>query len=147
MASMVKELWHRDCYNERMSDVRRSPVSAAIIGAAIEVHRELGPGLLESAYKTCLVHELRSRGVLVEREVPIPVVFKGQHMDCGFRADLLVANEVLCEVKSVDRLLPVHTAQVLTYLRLSQASQALLINFNSATLLAGLKSYLRPGTM
>jgi GxxExxY protein len=118
------------------------PTVDHIIGAAIEVHRELGPGLLESAYQTCLAYELTLRRLDVLREAPIPVVYKGQRIDCGYRIDLLVEGDVIVEVKSVETLLPIHTAQVLTYLRLTGARRALLMNFNGVTLKEGLRSYL-----
>jgi len=125
-----------------MPNVQRNPITSVVIAAAIEVHRCLGPGLMEGVYQTCLFHELRQRGVQVDREVRVPVVYKGAQMECGFRLDLLVAGSVIVEVKSVEQLAPLHTAQVLTYLRLMRARQALLINFNCVTLLEGLKSFL-----
>jgi GxxExxY protein len=125
-----------------MAEVQRNPLTSVVISAAIEVHRCLGPGLMENVYKTCLLHELLQRGVQVQREVPVPVLFKGVRMDCGFRLDLLVADAVIVEIKSVDRLMPIHTAQVLTYLRLTGAQQALLLNFNCVTLKEGLRSFL-----
>jgi GxxExxY protein len=130
-----------------MSTIQRDPVAAAIIGAAIEVHRCLGPGLLEMAYKTCLTYELGQRHLKIATEVPVPVMFKGIQMDCGFRLDLLVDDGVIVEIKSVEHLLPVHSAQVLTYLKLTRARQALLINFNGPTLIEGLKSFLGNGVV
>ena len=121
------------------------PTVDNIIGAAIEVHRELGPGLLESAYQTCLAYELAQRKLEVLREAPVPVVYRGQRIDCGYRIDLLVEGDVIVEVKSVEALLPIHTAQVLTYLRLTGARRALLLNFNGLTLKEGLRSYLGQG--
>ncbi len=128
-----------------MPNIQTDPVASAIIGAAIEVHRCLGPGLLEAAYKTCLTYELTQRSLRIETEVPVPVMFKGVQMECGFRLDLLVDRGVIVEVKSVEHLMPAHTAQVLTYLRLTGARQALLINFNSTTLTEGLRSFLGNG--
>ena len=129
-----------------MTILQRDPVASAIIGAAIEVHRCLGPGLVESVYQTCLTYELRQRGVEFEAEVSVPIMFKGIRMDGGFRLDLLVDRGVdggvIVEVKSVENLLPIHTAQVLTYLRLAGARQVLLFNFNCTTLIEGLKSFL-----
>ena len=125
-----------------MSNLETDPVASAIIGAAIEVHRCLGPGLMEGVYQTCLAHQLREHGLQVEREVPVPVMFQGIRMECGFRLDILVDGAVIVEVKCVERLAPIHTAQVLTYLRLTGARQAFLINFNSVPLKAGLKSFL-----
>ena len=101
-----------------------------IISAAIAVHRELGPGMLESAYEACLMYELLSRGLSVERQKPLPIVYQGQTMDCGYRLDLLVESKVVVEVKSVERFQPVHGAQLLSHLRFSECKVGLLINFN-----------------
>src|SRR5688572_24147199 len=128
-----------------MPSLQQDPVASNIIGAAIEVHRCLGPGLMEGVYQTCLAHELRGRGLRVEKEVPVSVMFKGIRMENGFRVDFLVESAVVVEVKCVERLMPIHTAQVLTYLRLTGASQALLFNFNSVTLKEGMKSFLGDG--
>ena len=128
-----------------MPSLQQDPVASNIIGAAIEVHRCLGPGLMESVYQTCLAHELKARGLRVEKEVPVPVMFKGIRMENGFRVDFLVEGAVVVEVKCVERLMPIHTAQVLTYLRLTGARQALLFNFNSVTLKEGMKSFLADG--
>ncbi len=114
-------------------------ITEQIIGAAIEVHRELGPGLLESAYEACLSHELVERGIAFKRQWPLPVAYKGQLIDCGYRIDLLVAEEVIVELKSVEVLSPVHEAQLLTYLRLSKKRVGLLINFNVKVLTNGIK--------
>lgn len=116
-----------------------------VIGAAIKVHRALGPGLLESTYQACLIHEVTRQGLRVRREVAVPVVFDGVSLDCGYRLDLLVEEQLIVEVKSVERLMPIHTAQVLTYLKLTGARIALLLNFNSLTLKAGLKTFVGPG--
>ncbi len=110
-----------------------------IIGAAIEVHRELGPGLLESAYQACLVHELELRGLNVEEQVPLPVTYKGITLDCGYRLDLVVENRVVVELKTVEKLIPVHEAQLLTYLKLSKIKIGLLINFHSAVIRNSIK--------
>lgn len=110
-----------------------------IIGAAIEVHRVLGPGLLESAYEQCLAHELAARGLPFRRQVDVPVTYKGLRLDAGFRADFIVHDTVVVEIKAVESLLPIHTAQVVTYLRLTGKHVGLLINFNSKTLKDGLK--------
>lgn len=109
-----------------------------IIGAAIDVHRELGPGLLESAYEECLCHELFLRGLHFQKQVSIPVLYKGIQLDCGYRLDILVEDAVVLELKSIDHLLPVHTAQLLTYLRLSGKRVGLIINFNVDVLKRGL---------
>ncbi|HEV7857804.1 MAG TPA: GxxExxY protein [Pyrinomonadaceae bacterium] len=114
-------------------------VTAKIIGAAIEVHRSLGPGLLESAYSQCLGRELNVRGVLFEREKPLPVEYKGIRLECGYRIDLLVADSVVVEVKAVENLAPIHEAQLLTYLKLGGWPVGLLINFNVAVLKNGLR--------
>jgi GxxExxY protein len=131
--------------SETVAEFQRDPVVTEIIAAAIEVHRRLGPGLLESTYQVCLVYELVQRGIRVEQQVPIPVFYKGVRLDCGYRIDLLVDDGIIVEIKSVATLLPIHTAQVLTYLRLTGARQALILNFNALTIKAGLKSYLGDG--
>ena len=128
-----------------MTHVRRDPVAGEIIDAAIKVHRALGPGLLESSYEVCLEHELTSRRVRIDRQVPLPILYEGITLDCGYRLDLVVNGEIVIEVKSVEKLLPLHTAQVLTYLRLSGARQALLLNFNCVKLMDGLRSFLGDG--
>ncbi|MGQ9681501.1 MAG: GxxExxY protein [Anaerolineae bacterium] len=108
---------------------RVNQLTEAIISAGIEVHRALGPGLLESAYEECLCHELVEAGVPFERQRPLPVVYKGIHLDCGYRLDLLVADLVVVEIKAVDALLPVHEAQLLSYLKLGGWRVGLLMNF------------------
>ena len=114
-------------------------ITEAIIGAAIEVHRALGPGLLESAYAACLAYELRERGYKVLQEVPLPLVYKEIKLDCGYRLDLLVNDAVIVEVKSVESLAPVHEAQLLSYLKLVDCKIGLLINFNVKMLKYGVK--------
>lgn len=114
-------------------------LTEAIIGAAIEVHRTLGPGLLESAYQRCLCHELSLRNIPFQCQVPLPVNYKGIDLDCGYRIDILVANTVVVEIKSVDKLHPIHEAQLLTYLKLGNWNLGLLINFNVEVLRLGLK--------
>ena len=111
----------------------------AIIGAAIEVHRSLGPGLLESAYEKCLSRELSLRKIPFERQKPLPLVYKDVKLECGYRIDLLVDGRVVVELKAVDALAPVHDAIVLTYLRLSGCKIGLLINFNAAVLKDGIR--------
>lgn len=115
------------------------PVTEQIIGAAIEVHRILGPGLLESAYEISLCHELSLRDIPFARQVALPVTYKDIRLDCGYRLDLLVADRVIVEIKSVEKLLPVHEAQMLTYLRQSSHRTGLLMNFNAETLKQGLR--------
>jgi GxxExxY protein len=126
-----------------MTNYEPDPVAGQIIGAAIEVHRLLGPGLLESTYQVCLAWELLRQGLRIERQVALPVLYKGERLECGYRIDLLVDGDFIVEVKSVERLLPIFDAQVLTYLRLSRARRALLLNFNARTLRDGLRSYVR----
>ena len=113
-------------------------ITGAIIGAAIEVHRQLGPGLLESAYLECLSRELVQRGIPFERQKPLPLEYKGVRLECGYRLDLLVAGCVVVEIKSLEALAPVHDAQLLTYLRLGGWRVGLLINFNVAVLKNGI---------
>ncbi len=110
-----------------------------IIGAAIEVHRALGPGLLESAYETCLCHELSLREIPFDRQKQLPVVYKGVEIECGYRLDLLVADTVVVELKAAEQLLPVHQAQVLSYLRLGGWEVGLLINFHVPVLRQGIR--------
>lgn len=114
------------------------PESYAIIGAGIEVHRALGPGLLESAYSRCLAIEFRSRGLQFLREVPIPIIYKGEQLEVSYRADFIVAGQVLVEVKSVRQVEPIHRAQLMTYLKLTRIRIGLLLNFNCAVLRTGL---------
>jgi GxxExxY protein len=114
-------------------------ITEAIIGAAIDVHKSLGPGLLESAYQTCLTYELIERGHIVETQKSLPIVYKGVHLDAGYRLDLLVDDNVIVEIKSTDRIAPVHEAQLLSYLRLSQKKVGLLINFNVKVLRFGIR--------
>ena len=118
---------------------RINRISETIIGCAIEVHRALGPGLLESAYEECTSHELFQHALGIRRQVPLPVVYKGVKLDCGYRMDLVVENLVVVEFKTVERLLPVHDAQLLSYLKLSGMSLGLLINFHVPVLKDGLR--------
>ena len=113
----------------------------AIIGAAIEVHKNLGPGLLESTYEECLSHELSLRNFRFERQKPIPVVYKQTKLECGYRIDLLVESKVVVELKSVEGFAPIHEAIVLTYLRLAGHRLGLLINFNVPTLKDGIRRF------
>lgn len=114
-------------------------ITEKIIGAAIEVHRTIGPGLLESAYEECLAHEMRIRGLNFERQVPLPVVYKGVTLDCGYRLDFRVEKAVVLELKALDALQPIHEAQLLTYLRLGGWTVGLSINFNVPVLRDGIK--------
>ncbi len=108
-------------------------------GAAMEVHRELGPGLLESSYEAAFCRELALRGIPFVRQQTIPVIYKGELIDCGFRLDVIVDNRVIVELKAVERILPIHEAQILTYLKLSKLSLGLLINFNVRVLKDGIR--------
>lgn len=119
-----------------------SELTKEIIGAAIEVHKLLGPGLLESAYEECLSYELKQRGLSINRQQAVPVVFKDVKLDCGYRIDILVENKIVVEIKSIDALAPIHTAQVLTYLRFAKKEIGLLINFNVTLLKNGIKRYI-----
>ena len=110
-----------------------------IIAAALEVHRYLGPGLLESAYEECLCHECFLRSIPFERQKPLPILYKGKQLDCAYRLDLVIDNRVLLELKSVEKLLPIHEAQLITYLKLSGLRTGLLMNFNEALLKEGIK--------
>ena len=114
-------------------------ISSKIIGAAIEVHKQLGPGLLESTYETCLAYELKQMGLDVKQQQALPVVYKEVKLDAGYRIDLLIENKVIVEIKSVDALADIHTAQLLTYLKLKDLKLGLLINFNSVRVVDGLK--------
>jgi GxxExxY protein len=123
----------------RVSD---NELTGAIIGAAIEVHRHLGPGLLESAYEECLFHELLSQEIRVERQKPLPVVYKGQKLECGYRMDLLVDGRVVVELKSVESLASIHEAIILTYMKLSECRLGLLINFYVELLKDGVRRFI-----
>ena len=105
-------------------------LSGIVIGAAIEVHKVLGPGLLESAYENCLCHELQLKNVVFERQKPLPITYKGVDLDCGYRLDVVVQGMLVLEVKACERIEPIHQAQLLTYLKLSGLSLGLLLNFN-----------------
>jgi GxxExxY protein len=110
-----------------------------IIGSCIEIHRHLGPGLLESAYEECLCHEMSVAGISFERQKPLPVHYKNVKLDCGYRLDLVVEQKIIVELKAVENLMPIHEAQLLTYLKLSRLTLGLLINFNVAMLKHGIK--------
>jgi len=117
----------------------RDPLTERIIGLAIDVHRGLGPGLLESAYEECLCFELRDHGISFARQVPLPIVYKTVKLDCGYRIDVVVEQRLIIELKTVERLIPVHGAQLLTYLKLSRIRAGLLLNFNAPVLKDGIK--------
>jgi GxxExxY protein len=117
---------------------RLDHITSTIINSAIKVHRALGPGLLESAYEACLAFELLEHGVKIERQKPLPIVYKNVKLDCGYRLDILVEESVIVEIKVVDHIAPIHKAQLLSYLRLSQCKVGLLINFNVKVLKNGI---------
>ena len=119
--------------------VQNDALTEQIIGAAIQVHRELGPGLLESAYETCLCHELSLNSLKIERQKPIPIFYKGIRLDAGYRLDLVVENQVIVEIKAVSDLLPIHEAQLLSYLKQVGGGRGLLINFNVKLLKHGIR--------
>ncbi len=114
-------------------------LTSKLIASAIEVHRHLGPGLLESAYEECLCHELKTQGIPYERQKPLPLKYKGIHLDCGYRLDIVADNKVILELKCVEKILAVHEAQVLTYLKLSGIRIGLIINFYSSVVKNGIK--------
>ena len=116
-------------------------ITEKIIGCAIEVHRHLGPGLLESAYEECLAYEIMNSGLYVERQKAVPVIYKEIKLDCGYRIDLLIEKTVIIELKSIEAFNPVHEAQILTYMKFANKSIGLLINFNVTLLKNGLKRY------
>jgi GxxExxY protein len=118
---------------------RLDSITRRIIGAAIEVHKHLGPGLLESAYESCLAFELSERGLAIERQKPLPIKYKNVLLDCGYKLDLVVEDSVIVELKAIEQLLPIHEAQLLSYLRISGKSTGLLINFHVRVLKNGLK--------
>ena len=121
-------------------------LSERVLGACIDVHRHLGPGLLESAYEQCLCHELSLMGLSFARQRPLPVTYKGVTLDCGYRLDVVVEEKLVLELKAVDHLLPVHKAQVLTYLKLAGLSVGLLVNFNTPALRDGIRRLTRGGS-
>lgn len=125
--------------NNEVGDVDVNQISERIIGASIEVHRALGPGLLESSYAECLCRELTLLNVPFERQRPLPVAYKGAHLDCGYRLDLLVTETVVVEVKAAASIQPIHEAQLLTYLKLGGWKLGLLINFNVPVLKNGIR--------
>jgi len=118
---------------------REDELSNKIIGLAIEVHRHLGPGLLESAYEECLCQELTLNGIVYERQKPLPIVYKGVKLDCGYRLDIVVEKLVIIELKAIEQIAPIHQAQLLTYLKLSNLKSGMIINFNVPMLKFGIK--------
>jgi len=116
-------------------------LTGKIIGCAIEVHKELGPGLLESTYEECLCHELSLQKVAYERQKELPVFYKGKNLDCGYRLDIVLPNQLILELKAIEKIEPIHEAQLLTYLKLSKIRTGLLINFNVQLLKEGIKRF------
>jgi GxxExxY protein len=131
-------MYTTEAQSHREDDDNKDPRTSPIIGAAIEVHRHLGPGLLESAYEECLCHELHLRGIDFRRQIDLPVEYKGLKLDCGYRLDLIVHEEVVVELKCVEKVLPVHEAQLLTYMLMTGKRVGLLINFNVPLLTRGI---------
>ncbi len=131
---------HAHCVTMTTVAVQRlNEITRLVIGAAIKVHRALGPGLLESVYIACLAFELGQLGLKLQTQSPVPVVYEGVKLDCGFRADVIVEDAVILEIKAVERLAPLHRAQMLTYLRLSGHTVGLLMNFNTTILKNGVE--------
>jgi len=119
-----------------------TPLGRTVIGCAIEVHKALGPGLLESVYESGVAHEFRICGLGFEEQAAVPICYKGKNLGCGYRIDFVVEGELVVELKSVERIIPIHHAQMLTYLKLMQLRQGFLINFNVQRLVDGVKSFL-----
>ncbi|MBD3850561.1 MAG: GxxExxY protein [Acidobacteria bacterium] len=137
---------HRDTETQR--ETQRDPIpdavnetSGFVVDAAFQVHKTLGPGLLESVYEECLLYELANRGLDVRRQVQVPLIYKELQFDCGFRIDLLVSDEVVVEIKAVDAVLPIHLAQILTYLKITEKRVGLLINFNKTKIKNGIHRF------
>ena len=122
--------------------MNENQIATKIVGAAIEVHRQLGPGLLESTYETCLCYELKELGLSLSRQQALPVIYKGIKLDAGYRIDLLIEDKVIVELKCIDEIVDIHTAQLLTYLKLKKLKLSLLINFNTVLVKNGIKRIL-----
>ena len=116
-------------------------LTQTVIGDAIEVHKQLGSGLLESSYEACLMYELHQAGIKVERQLTLPIRYKNLEIESGYRLDLFIPDKLVIELKSVDKLLPIHSAQILTYMKLSKVNTGLLINFNALQLIDGIKRF------
>ncbi len=130
---------HKDTKGTKVEELETDGLSRRVIGLAIDVHRAIGPGLLESAYEECLCRELELQAIPFARQLSIPVEYKGKRLDCGYRLDLLVDRRLIVEVKAAERLLPIHDAQLLTYMRLANIRIGLLMNFHSLTLKDGIR--------
>jgi GxxExxY protein len=122
----------------RGAEIDLNKLTERVIGACIEIHRQLGPGLLESAYEECLCFELSQQGVQFERQKPLPVIYKGVRLECGYRLDIVAENAVILELKTVEKLQSIHKAQLLTYLKLTGLTLGLLLNFNVPVLIDGI---------
>jgi len=122
-------------------EMNKNKITETIIGCAIEVHKQLGPGLLESAYEECLCYELQERGLVVARQKPVPVFYKDIKLDCGYRMDLLVENQVVVELKTIEEINPVHEAQILTYMKFAEMKVGLLINFYVKMIKDGIRRF------
>ncbi len=125
--------------NHRGTETQRDPLTRKVIGCAIEVHRQLGPGLLESTYEECLCYELSKEGLAFERQISLPMKYKDVALNVGYRIDLLVENKLIVEIKATEKILPLHEAQLLTYLKLSGTRTGLILNFNVPVLKDGVK--------
>lgn len=136
---MKQDSSQRDVEAKRRADLSINALTARVIGLAIEVHRYLGPGLLEAAYEECLSHELALHAIGFSRQVALPVIYKDVRLECGYRMDIVVAECLVLEIKATERLLPVHDAQLLTYMRLARLPTGLLMNFNNAVLKNGIR--------
>lgn len=125
--------------NHRDTETQRDPLTEKVIGAAIDVHRALGPGLLESVYEECLCYELSECGLKFSRQVSLPISYKNVKLECGYRMDLVVSESLIIEVKTVEKILPIHEAQLLTYLKLTGLHTGLIVNFNVPVLKDGIR--------
>ena len=135
-----KEFFYHE-EHEGHEEMKFDDLSYAVIGCALEVHKLLGPGLLESTYEQCLAHELTMNGILFKLQQPLPVIYKDIKLDCGYRIDLLIENKLIVELKSVEAIKAIHEAQLLTYMKLANISIGLMINFNVQNLKEGIKRY------
>ena len=126
----------------KRNELEYENLTGKIIKAAIDVHKVLGPGMLESAYEECLFYELFQQGLFIERQKPVPVIYKNIKLDCGYRIDLLIEKKIIIELKSIEILAPIHVAQILTYMRFSGINVGLLINFNVTVLKNGIKRFI-----
>ena len=131
----------REVEGKANMDPRTNEITGAIIDSGLKVHKALGPGLLESAYEHCLIHELLLRGISLRQQVPLPIIYEGTHLEASYRLDIIAEDSVLVEIKAVERIIPLHTAQILTYLKLSKLRIGLLLNFNVILFKNGIKRF------